>query len=271
MAKRLSKSAVATDFAENATSIDGALNPPVDAKTDTKYDNRTKSEKADNLEKISQSQVSVVVANKQSITKHLKSLDGAFDTVKKAFFTIGFNLYWFDDTGAFQQIGKKEYKSISDFAKDRYGLSKTTTYSYLSVIKRFGKINPETGEVDALQDEYKAYSSTALIVMSGMTDEQLARCTADMKVKQLKAILADTDLLENNGMNENDTGENDTNENEGLKEFKSEKKSNAVELYSITSVEDFEKRSKEILNGIKKTLMQDNNGVKYHVSIVMTW
>lgn len=250
MSKRLSKSATTADFTENTTSIDGALNPPVDAKTES--DNRT----------------NVVVANKQSITRHLKNLDGAFDTVKKAFFTIGFGLYWFDDTGAYRQIGNKEYGSISDFAKDRYGLSKTTTYSYLSVIKRFGKINPETGEIDALQDKYKDFSSTALIAMSGMTDEQLSRCKSDMKVKQLKAISADADLLEEGDNDTDDT--DDTNENEGLKEFKPEKKNNAVELYNIKSVEDLEKRSKEILEGIKKSLLQDN-GVEYHVSIVMTW
>lgn len=209
----------------------------------------------------------VVIANKQAVSKHLKALDSAFGSIKSTFLKIGFNLYWFDDTGAFAKIGDREYNSIADFAKDRYGLSKATTYSYLAVVKRFGKLNSKTNEIDSLLDEYSAYSSTALITMSGMTDEQLKRCRPDMKIKQIKAIYNDADLLESKGDDEN-ASDNQTGAD--LKEFKPEKKSNAVELLRIENIEDFRKRQKEIFSVIEKSLTQEND-IPYHVNIVMTW
>ena len=144
----------------------------------------------DTVENISKDDTSVIVIDTKSINRHLKELDKIFDAFRKNYFyQIGFGLYWFDDTGAYQQIGSKTYDNIADFAKDRYGISKATTYQYLAVIKKFGKINYETGEIDSIQDEYKDYKSTALIIMAGMTAEQLAQCSPDMKTKELKFIL----------------------------------------------------------------------------------
>ena len=115
----------------------------------------------DTVENISKDDTSVIVIDTKSINRHLKELDKIFDAFRKNYFyQIGFGLYWFDDTGAYQQIGSKTYDNIADFAKDRYGISKATTYQYLAVIKKFGKINYETGEIDSIQDEYKDYKST---------------------------------------------------------------------------------------------------------------
>lgn len=217
----------------------------------------------ENIEKIPKEDTSVIVASKQAISKHLKELDKIFDAFRKNyFFSIGFGLYWFDDTGAYQQIGGKTYDNIADFAKDRYGISKATTYQYLAVVKKFGKINPETGEVDAIRDEYRDYKSTALIIMTGMSDEQLAQCKPDMRVKELKAI-RDGVLLE-------DKQDGDEKHAEKPKSPTPQNKSNMQSLFKIESVSDLESRSKEILESIKKVLMQDN-GTKYHVDISMTW
>lgn len=218
------------------------------------------------IEKIPKEDTSVIVANKQAISKHLKELDKIFDAFRKNyFFSIGFGLYWFDDTGAYQQIGGKTYDNIADFAKDRYGISKATTYQYLAVIKKFGKINPETGEIDAIQDEYKDYKSTALIIMSGMTAEQLAQCTPDMKTKELKTIRDGVSLIE-------DKQDGDKKQPKKIKPPSLEKKTNVQSLFKIESVTDFETRSKEIMEAIKKVLMQ-NNGTDYgyNIDISMTW
>ena len=217
----------------------------------------------DTVEKIPKSDTSVITVDTKSINKHLKALDNIFDAFRKNyFFAIGFGLHWFDDTGAFQQIGNKTYSTIADFAKDRYGISKATTYQYLAVIKKFGQINPDTGEIDAIQDKYKEYKSTALIIMAGMTDEQLAQCSPDMKTKELKAI-RDGLLLE-------DMVNGDKKQSEKPKSPSLQNKSNIQPLFKIESVSDLESRSKEILESIKKVLMQDN-GKKYHVDISMTW
>lgn len=215
------------------------------------------------IEKIPKEDTSVIVANKQAISKHLKELDKIFDAFRKNyFFSIGFGLYWFDDTGAYQQIGTKTYDNIAEFAKDRYGISKATTYQYLAVIKKFGKINPDTGEIDAIQDKYKDFKSTALIIMAGMTAEQLAQCKPDMKTKELKAI-RDGVLLE-------DKQDGDEKHAEKPKAPAPQNKSNVQSLFKIENVNDFESRSKEILESIKKILTQDN-GTNYSIDISMTW
>lgn len=223
------------------------------------------------IEKIPKEDTSVIVANKQAISKHLKELDKIFDAFRKNyFFLIGFGLYWFDDTGAYQQVGDKTYDNIAEFAKDRYGISKATTYQYLAVIKKFGKINPDTGEIDAIQDKYKDFKSTALIIMAGMTAEQLAKCSPDMKTKELKAIRDGFPLIEDKQENDNQDGKKG--QPEKPKSPVSEKKSNVQSLFRIESVTDFETRSKEIMEAIKKVLMQ-NNGTDYgyNIDISMTW
>lgn len=215
----------------------------------------------DTVEKIPESDTSVIVTDTKSINKHLKALDNIFDAFRKEyFFAIGFGLYWFDDTGAYQQIENKTYNNIADFAKDRYGISKATTYQYLAVIKKFGKINPETGEVDAIKDEYKDYKSTALIIMSGMTDEQLTKCNPDMKTKELKALRDGLPLEDKS---------KDPKKSEPKKD-KPKPSVNSENLYTLRDMEDYETYSREILKCIKNILKQ-NDGIKYQIDISVVW
>lgn len=193
--------------------------------------------------------------------RHLKALDDAIDAVRKEyFFIISFNLYWFYKTLAYRSLGDKFYSSVSDFAKDRYGISKATTYQYLEVVEKFGKLNPKTGEIDAIQDEYRDYKSTALIIMAGMTDKQLARCNPSMKTKELKCIRDDVPFITDKR----------NKDKQQKKQSLAPQNPNTQPLFKIESITDFEKRSKEIMEAIKKVLMQ-NNGTSYHVDINMTW
>ena len=99
MGKRISKAATASDFTATATdtattttttaSVSSAVTVPVDtdAATDT------------TVEYITPTVNDVVpVVTKDSIKKHLKSLDDAVKTFKKGFLSIGFNLLWFKVT-----------------------------------------------------------------------------------------------------------------------------------------------------------------------------
>lgn len=214
----------------------------------------------DKVEKIPKKDMNVITVDTKTINKHLKALDNIFDAFRKDyFFTIGFGLYWFDETRAYQQLDTF-YLNIAEFAKDRYGISKATTYQYLAVIKKFGKVNSKTGEIDAIQDEYKDYKSTALIIMAGMTDKQLARCNPSMKTKELKCIRDDVPFIT----------DKQNKDKQQKKQSPAPQKSNTQPLFKIENIDDFEKRSEEILDAIKKVLMQ-NNGTNYHVDINMTW
>lgn len=217
----------------------------------------------DTVEKIPKSDVSVVKSyTVGEINEHYRKLDKAVKAYKKSFIDIALNLYWLDDIGDCNNahVDGVFYKNIADFALDKYGISKATTYQYISIVRKFGRINPETGFIDKLDDKYKDYSSTALIVMSGMDDLQLMFCRPDMKIKELQAIRS--------GSSSEDKSK-DPKKPEPKKDRPS-LSSNSTILYEICSVNEFEVQSKEIMESIKKALMQ-NNGTDYHITINMTW
>lgn len=213
---------------------------------------------------------SVVACTKEQVKKHLKSLDDAVASFEKTFFKIGLELYWFYTTQAYISIDGVEYANIADFAKKRYGISKATTYQYINVYDRFGKLDAETGDCIGIDDKYKDYGSTQLLVMSQMSDEIIAKCTPSQKVAEMKALLK--------GISDDDDGTDDENgdgaggeSNSTRKPFNTIKTANTQELYSISSVEELEKIKDEIINTIRKTVGQGVNGVNYGVSVVMTW
>lgn len=124
MGKRISKNATASDFTTTTTSVPStavSLTTPQDA------------------EQITPTADDIVITSKDAIKKHLKVLDTAVKTLKKGFLEIGFNLLWFRDTLAYQQIEDKEYKNIESFAKDRYDISRSTAYGYIQIAERFGR------------------------------------------------------------------------------------------------------------------------------------
>ena len=206
---------------------------------------------------ISAENTSVVVADKKAIATHLKELDGAFSSVEKAFFKIAFNLHWFYETNAFCEVGGKGYDNITQFAKDRYGLSKATTYNYIKVVERFGSKNPD-GSITSIREQYKDFSSTKLLLMSNADEEVLAKCTSDMRVKDIKALMsaADADVEEPTAI---------------VPEPPVKAVSDKQELFKIDSYEDFEKRKTEIIKSLEKVLRQDSDGVRYGISISMIW
>lgn len=225
--------------------------------------------KAEKTEIIPADKTSVFACTKEQVKKHLKSLDDAVASFEKTFFKIGLELYWFYTTQAYISIDDTEYVNISDFAKKRYGISKATTYQYINVYDRFGKLDAKTGDCTGIDDKYKDYGSTQLLVMSQMPDEILLKCTPSQKISEMKALLRG--IPDDDGT-DGENGDGTGGENASTrKSFNSVKTANTQELYSISSVEELEKIKDEIINTIRKTVGQGINGVNYGVSVVMTW
>lgn len=263
MAKTLSKTATAKDFDETAKT----------ATAETVTENEPMNPPTEIIEK---KDVVVVMADKKAITAHLKSLDECFKGVEKTFFKVAFNLHWFYETNAYIDIDGKCYKNIEQFARDRYGISKPTTYNYINIVDKFGKPN-ENGDITELLPCYKDFSSTKLLCMLNMDDDTLMKCTPKMTVAEIKKLLAESKGIEC----KEDTAETaetaDGNNGDTADSEKTEKKSvtrtayaNSQELYSIKTVEDLESHAKEIMDALKKALSQ-NNGTDYGISIQMFW
>ncbi len=177
MGKRISKAVTADDFTTTTTVANTVVGPVA----------------AEKPEVVKPNSKDIIVTSKEAVSKHLKALDNAVKACKKGFLGIAFNLYWLKDTCAYQEVDGKEYPTIEAFARDKYDISRSTCLAYIAVVEKFGKINLETNEIDSLKDEFKDYSSTALITMCAMDNEMLSKCNPNMRVKDLKALMTAKD------------------------------------------------------------------------------
>lgn len=263
MGKRISKTAAASDFATTTSSIAATA---ITMAPDT-------------AETMNPTVNSVVDTSKGAVNRHLKSLDSAVSMAKRGFLGIGFNLHWFKDTLTYQSVEGKEYPTIEAFAKDRYDISRSTTLAYIAVVEKFGRVNPGTGEIDALKDEYKDYSPTALITMCAMDDETIAKCKPNMKVKDLKALMTAKDDDENDGDKSDDAGSkdgspDDSGESDSADDDGDENDINAttdntlkgIRILSINTVAELEDKKEYIFDVMKKILSQ-KTAVDYTVGV----
>lgn len=263
MGKRISKSVTASDFATTTATVPSTATLPVT--TDTP-------------EVVKSTAGDIVTISKEAVSKHLKSLDNAVKAYKKGLLGIGYNLYWFKDTLAYQEIDGKEYPTIEAFAKDRYDISRSTCLAYISVIEKFGKVNPETNEIDSLKDEYKDYSPTALITMCAMDGEMLSKCNSNMRIKDLKALMNAKDEDEesdddndsknsrfDDGTDDSDDGTDDS-DNDGDVNS-NDSRLNGICLLHINTVEELENKKEYVFEVMKRILTQ-NTSVNYTVGVL---
>lgn len=263
MSKRISKLATASDFTTTTTTVsDTAVVSALD----------------DSTELVKPVSSDILVTSKDAVKRHLKALDDAVNSCEKAYLKIAFALYWFNDTLAYQVVNEKNYDSIHAFAKDRYGISKSTTYAYLKIVEKFGKLNPETNEIDALKDEYKNYKSTALIVMCDMDNETLEKCKSNMKVKDLKALLTakdeDEEEAATTGMADDTDSTDDTDNTDSTDDTDDTGSINSttdntirgVRLLNIETVEELEENREYIFTVMRQILSQKGN-VPYSVGV----
>lgn len=212
---------------------------------------------------------SVVACTKEQVREHLKTLDDAVASFEKTFFKIGLELYWFYTTQAYVSIDGVEYANIADFAKKRYGISKATTYQYINVYDRFGKLDTVTGDCIGIDDKYKDYGSTQLLVMSQMSDEIIAKCTPSQKISEMKALLKG--IPDDDGADDQDNTGAGGESNSTRKPPNTIRGANMQELFSISSADELEKVKDVLVETIRKAIGQGKNGVNYGVSVVMTW
>ena len=256
MGKRMSATATAKDFTatvNNTVAPDAEpINPPVEV--------------------IEESETSLILADANTIKKHLQDLDKCVKGVEKSFLSIALNLHWFKSTGAYCEIDGKGYDNIAQFARDRYGISKATTHNYINIVDKFGR-KTDTGEIAELENCYKDFGMTKLLYMLPMDDETLMKCTPKMTVAEIKKLAQSVKGIETkDDASDTDTADTDTADTETAdrKPVTRTVYEHTQELYSIKSVDELDKRANEILDAIRKSLSQQN-GTEYGISISMFW
>lgn len=85
-----------------------------------------------------------------------------------------------------------DYKNIYDYAYDNFNIARGTVSNWLKVVDNFGVLNNETGFY-SLDDRLKNFSITQLILVRGLTIEQIEQnnITSDMTTRDIKKIVAD--------------------------------------------------------------------------------
>ena len=93
----------------------------------------------------------------------------------------GFYLKHIRDNELYLEAG---YKSINEYAMDRFGLSASATSRYITRNTRFSR----GGNSPLIDDRFKDFSKSQLQEMLGMSDEQLEQITPDMTVREIRSM-----------------------------------------------------------------------------------
>ncbi len=88
----------------------------------------------------------------------------------RSFIAIGYYLKYARDKQLYEEDG---HASIWDFAREEYGISKSTASRYMTINDRFSK----GGNSPIVAEEFKAYGKSQLQEMLYLNDEQLDQVT----------------------------------------------------------------------------------------------
>lgn len=102
-------------------------------------------------------------------------------TAARSFVAIGFYLKRAREDRLYEEAG---FSSVWDFAREEFGISRSTATRYMAVNDRFSA----DGNSPNLATEYQAYNQSQLIEMVTMTGEQLEQVTPDMTVRELREM-----------------------------------------------------------------------------------
>lgn len=243
--------------------------------------------------------MTIPLADEKSYKFSIKKINDALSAAKKSFLKIAFALEWIDTTRAYELDG---YENIESLAKERFGIGRTSAYNYIHVARRFGVgRNADTGEITGLNEAYKAYSPTQLIILydSGATDRQIddMGITPALTCSEIKNFLkfygllgektktsipdnrTDTGNMDSNGTTDSDgTTDNGSmpasqgsagRTPDGNATAESPRQARTHNLFTLSSLEDFDKQEAHILDIIKNALSQD--GLPCTVTISMTY
>ena len=102
-------------------------------------------------------------------------------TAARSFIAIGFYLKCVRDRELFKE---ENYGTVWDFAKEEYGISKSTASRYMSMNDRFS----ENGNSPNVQEEYRAFDKSKLQEMLYLEDEQLKQVTPEYRVEDIRNL-----------------------------------------------------------------------------------
>lgn len=186
-------------------------------------------------------------------TKRSKVIKTELGKVENSFSKIAFNLHWIYENGTYKALG---YKNVYDFAKVEFGIARGTCSNFINVVDRFAK-RVDGKIVEQIDNCYKEFKSSQLILMLDLTDADIEQLDADMSVRDMKKKVKE--------LTADDTTES-TEEKEEVVDVEA-KEINRQVLITVSSMEEYDSQEDKIYEMIRRALKDS----KHKVEIAYTW
>ncbi len=108
-------------------------------------------------------------------------IEKTFRNMAENFIELGF---WLKQVRKDEKFKEDGYKDIWEYAKDKYGISRSKCSRYMDINDKFS----ENGNSPTLAEEYKNYGKSQLQEMLYLEDSQLESVTPDMSVRDIKGL-----------------------------------------------------------------------------------
>lgn len=117
--------------------------------------------------------------------KHADNIKKELGKVESSFLKVAFDLHYIYQNKGYEVLGAKDIYSL---AKERFGLARGTANNFINIVESFAKRDENGNILPELDERYKKFKSSQLIVMLNMSEDALLEVTSDMTVRQLKKM-----------------------------------------------------------------------------------
>lgn len=113
------------------------------------------------------------------LTDNVDAVKALLNDTKYNFVAIGYHLRKIDDDKLYRETG---HENIWEFAKDQFGLSKSSASRFMAINKRFSV----DGYSDKLADNYQQFNVSQMSEMLTLTDEQIGQIDASTTIREIR-------------------------------------------------------------------------------------
>lgn len=195
-------------------------------------------------------------------------IEKGFMKASEAYVTIGCAL-WQIHHNEFYRIDN--YKSIAEYAEDKFEIKKATTHNYIKVIEKFGEV--VDGKALGLKEEFKPFKCSQLVCMLTFTPAQIEQVQPDWTTRKIIAfgksplVVEDAEEVENDGTSLPDSEETSSDVKTGFMSAPEIESSRVV----LDTYESFEEliNEREKLESAFNDMKKDKNFSKKKIRFVL--
>ena len=197
-------------------------------------------------------------------------IEKGFMKASEAYITIGCALWQIHHNELYRI---DNYKSIAEYAEDKFEIKKATTHNYIKVIEKFGAI--EDGKAQGLKEEFKAFKCSQLVCMLTFTPAQIEQVQPDWTTRKIIAFGKSPLVIEDTEDDENEVVETSDSEELATSVPTESEVMTAPEIETsrvmLTSCESFEEliKNREVLENAYNDMKKDKNFSKKKIRFVL--